>query len=309
MIVGNILEITNPVDINHMIILTTVNSSSLAYWLTFLFDSQCELHHFARVSVQLILDCHLSLPLPGGLLHFLKVSPNLLLKCCSVLLHFLEVSINLYFNGRILLYFLIHSLSLFLQSRIISQDSLDASGRPLIDAELFALLCLHPVIEPGLPHQDLAMRRVAGMFQLPRLDRSSQEPFRAYLERHQVEFALAALYGKVGIGVFPVRQDAVKSIPFTFHLQRSVGGYRMISAISERISCEPGIQSVQFEPPWLFCAFLVSQLEGVHTRITGAPKGGEQTAKWFRCLGSGSEGRSSHPPDPNHHILKGGCNG
>ena len=142
MSVGNMLEVTNPIYINHMIVLTTVDSSSLSYWLPFFLDGQCELHHFALVFLQLILDCHLSLPFPCGLLHFLKVSPNLFFECRSVLLHFLEVSINLYFNGRILLYFLKESLSLFLQSRIISQDSLDASGRPLIDAELLALLLL-----------------------------------------------------------------------------------------------------------------------------------------------------------------------
>ena len=58
--VSDILEITSPVDINHMIILTTVNSSSLAYWLPSLLNAQCELHYFALVFLQLILDCHFS---------------------------------------------------------------------------------------------------------------------------------------------------------------------------------------------------------------------------------------------------------
>jgi len=58
MSVGKILEATNPVYINHMIVLTTVDSSSLSYWLPFFLDGQCELHHFALVFLQLILNCH-----------------------------------------------------------------------------------------------------------------------------------------------------------------------------------------------------------------------------------------------------------
>jgi len=58
MSVGNILEIANPVYIHHMIILTAVDSSSLSYWLPFFLDGQCELHHFALVFLQLILDRH-----------------------------------------------------------------------------------------------------------------------------------------------------------------------------------------------------------------------------------------------------------
>ncbi len=56
--VSDILEITNPVYINHMIVLTTVDSSSLSYWLPFFLDGQCELHHLALVFLQLILDRH-----------------------------------------------------------------------------------------------------------------------------------------------------------------------------------------------------------------------------------------------------------
>ena len=44
----------------------------------------------------------------------------------------------------------------------------------------------------------------------------------------------------------------------------------MKNSSSERIPCEPGINSVQFEPPWLFCAFLGYYLRRVHHRITGA---------------------------------------
>ncbi len=68
MSVGNILEITNPVYINHMIVLTAVDSSGLCYWTPFILDAQCELHHFAQVFFDLILDCHwASLALPGEL--------------------------------------------------------------------------------------------------------------------------------------------------------------------------------------------------------------------------------------------------
>ena len=56
--VSDILEITSPVYINHMIVLTTVDSSSLSYWLPLLLDAQYELHHLALVFLQLILDCH-----------------------------------------------------------------------------------------------------------------------------------------------------------------------------------------------------------------------------------------------------------
>ncbi len=58
MSVGNILEVTNPVYMNHMIVLTTVDSSSLSDWLPLLLDAQCELHHLALEFLQLILDCH-----------------------------------------------------------------------------------------------------------------------------------------------------------------------------------------------------------------------------------------------------------
>ena len=68
MSVGKILEATNPVYINHMIVLAAVDSSSLAYWLPSLLNAQCELHYFALVFSQLILECHwASLALPGGL--------------------------------------------------------------------------------------------------------------------------------------------------------------------------------------------------------------------------------------------------
>ena len=60
MSVGNKFKVTNPVYISHMIILTTADSSSLAYWLPSLLNAQCELHYFAQESVQLILDCHFS---------------------------------------------------------------------------------------------------------------------------------------------------------------------------------------------------------------------------------------------------------
>jgi len=58
MSVGNKFKVTNPVYISHMIILTTADSSSLAYWLPSLLNAQCELHYFALVFLQLILDCH-----------------------------------------------------------------------------------------------------------------------------------------------------------------------------------------------------------------------------------------------------------
>jgi len=74
-------------------------------------------------------------------------------------------------------------------------------------------------------------------------------------------------------------------------LQRSVGGGRMKNERSKRISCEPEIQSVQFEAPRLFCAFLVFQLEGVHRRITGALQKVENERQHGVCLsGSGPEG-------------------
>jgi len=126
MSVVNILEVTNPVYENHMIVPAAVDSSSTCYWLPFPLNAQGELHHFALVFLQLILECHFSLRSP-------------------CVLHYL----------------LIHSLSLFLQSRIISQYPLDGSLSPLMETELFAPLCLYPVIEPREPHQDLAMRRVA----------------------------------------------------------------------------------------------------------------------------------------------------
>jgi len=56
--VSDILEITSPVYINHMIVLTTVDSSRFSYWLPLLLDAQYELHYLALVFLQLILDCH-----------------------------------------------------------------------------------------------------------------------------------------------------------------------------------------------------------------------------------------------------------
>jgi len=58
MSVGDILEITSPVYINHMIVLTTVDSSRFSYWLPSVLDGQDELHHFALEFLQLILECH-----------------------------------------------------------------------------------------------------------------------------------------------------------------------------------------------------------------------------------------------------------
>ena len=58
MSVGDKFKVTNPVYISHMIILTTADSSSLAYWLPSLLNAQCELHYFALVFLQLILECH-----------------------------------------------------------------------------------------------------------------------------------------------------------------------------------------------------------------------------------------------------------
>jgi len=93
-------------------------------------------------------------------------------------------------------------------------------------------------------------------------------------------------------------------------LQRSVGGCRMRSDSSERIPCEPGINSVQFEPPWLFCAFLGYQLERVHHRVTGAlQQGGDRTAKWFRVSGSGPEGCTDTLQALTTTTAVGGCNG
>jgi len=74
-------------------------------------------------------------------------------------------------------------------------------------------------------------------------------------------------------------------MPVDFPLQRSASGDRIGVGRSERISCEPGIHSVQFEPPWLFCAFLVYQLERVHRRVTRALQGGERKTTW--CLSFG----------------------
>ena len=58
--VSDILEITSPVYINHMIVLTTVDSSRFSYWLPLLLDAQYELHHLALVFLQLILEFHCS---------------------------------------------------------------------------------------------------------------------------------------------------------------------------------------------------------------------------------------------------------
>ncbi len=50
------------------------------------------------------------------------------------------------------------------------------------------------------------------------------------------------------------------------NLQWSPEGCRMVLLAQKRRPCGPVIHSVQFEPPWLFCAFLVSLLEKVHTQ-------------------------------------------
>ena len=195
MSVGNILKVTNPVYINHMIVLAAVDPSRLSCWLPFLLDAQCELHHFALEFLQLVLDCHFSLPF--------RLVPQ----------HLID-----------------HSLNLFLKFHFVLPNLMDHPLNLLMDTKLFALLCLCPLIEPGLPYQDLATRRVATAFQFPRLDRSSQEPLRAYLERHQAAFTLTALYGKVRIRVFPFIQDAVKSIPSTLHLQCPAPGCNLRAA-------------------------------------------------------------------------------
>jgi len=68
MSVVNILEVTNPVYENHMIVPAAVDSSSTCYWLPIPLNAQGELHHFALVFLQLILECHCaSLALPGEL--------------------------------------------------------------------------------------------------------------------------------------------------------------------------------------------------------------------------------------------------
>ena len=84
----------------------------------------------------------------------------------------------------------------------------------------------------------------------------------------------------------------------SFHLQQSVGGYRMMLARPKRRPCELGIHSVQFEPPWLFCAFLVSQLERVHHRIAGAPKGGERKTAWCLSFGKRAQRMSATSSEP-----------
>ncbi len=58
MSVVNILEVTNPVYENHMIVPAAVDSSSPCYWLPFPLNAQGELHHFALVFLQLNLECH-----------------------------------------------------------------------------------------------------------------------------------------------------------------------------------------------------------------------------------------------------------
>ncbi len=58
MSVVNILEVTNPVYENHMIVPAAVDSSSPCYWLPFPLNAQGEIHHFALVFLQLILECH-----------------------------------------------------------------------------------------------------------------------------------------------------------------------------------------------------------------------------------------------------------
>ncbi len=58
MSVGNVLEITSPVYENHMIVPAAIDSSSSCYWLPFLLDAQCELHHFAQAFLQAISDYH-----------------------------------------------------------------------------------------------------------------------------------------------------------------------------------------------------------------------------------------------------------
>jgi len=56
-------------------------------------------------------------------------------------------------------------------------------------------------------------------------------------------------------------------------LQRSVGGHRMLSANSKKEPCDSRIYSVQFEPPWLFCAFLSSHWKG-------SPQDSRGTQRW-----------------------------
>ncbi len=56
--VGNIFGVTHPVYENPMIGLTAADFSSLSYRLPFLLDDQYDIHHFALVFLQLILECH-----------------------------------------------------------------------------------------------------------------------------------------------------------------------------------------------------------------------------------------------------------
>ncbi len=58
--VGNIFGVTHPVYENPMIGLTAADFSSLSYRLPFLLDDQYDIHHFALVFLQLILECHFS---------------------------------------------------------------------------------------------------------------------------------------------------------------------------------------------------------------------------------------------------------
>ena len=58
MSVANLLARTNPIYINHMIVLTAVDSSGLCYWTPSILDAQCELHHFAQAFLQAISDYH-----------------------------------------------------------------------------------------------------------------------------------------------------------------------------------------------------------------------------------------------------------
>ena len=193
-------------------------------------------------------------------------------------------------------------------SYVFQQLSGDLPGL-FIDAEPFAWLRVYPLIKPRFSHQDFPTRRVADVFQLSSLNRLSQEPFRAFRERHQVGFILATFYRKVGIRELPIIQDVVKSIVLILSLQQSVAGCRMGIGSSERISCEPEIQSVQFEPPWLFCAFLGFHLERVHHRVTGASQGGERNGDTVLLFGKRAQRTRSIQWTLTTTTAIGGCNG
>ena len=87
-------------------------------------------------------------------------------------------------------------------------------------------------------------------------------------------------------------------------LQWSPGRCKVNITTQERRPCGPVIHSVQFEPPWSFCTFLVWLLEGSTRSSTGAPiTGGDRRPGMVPGFQeAGPKDATSIAVSPDHHY-------